>query len=143
MTYNDILEGLDKTDLEKVKEDKDKSILFPSRNELNNNVEFAIYVPTTREGNIPIKPLAVQKRVKSVVEFVSSVFGGATISLSVGAWRGKKVASTEKIFIVKVSTDKITYGKYDERLKAFLKEKKFSWTQEAIFMEYNGKGILL
>lgn len=118
---------------------------FPNKTELRNSkqIEFRIFIPSTRDYSKHISATAFIKRVNEAVRVLSKWFGGSTIDVGKGSYRLKNKTIQEKVAIITVNARKSDYNRYDEELEKWLKTKKKSWGQDSIGFVYQGKMIFI
>jgi len=103
-----------------------------------NNIHIIIYVPSTIGIDKKISKEQFDKRIKSVIDFLRDKFGGSTKIKASGDYYSDELKKPVKERVAKVEafTTKRDYYKADKEIRKFLKEKKKSWSQEAISYEY-------
>ena len=119
---------------------------FPTKKELanSNNVEFKIFVPSTRDKNIPIMQRTFDRRINEVINFVTKYFSGATIDTNLtGAYSYKGTVIKENVAIISVFTTQEEYNKKDKLIEKFLLCKRNSWKQDSMGFEYEGQFIFI
>lgn len=123
----------------------EKTLDFPNKRELrnSNDVEFKVFIPSTRAMSKKISATAFRTRVNEAVNYFSRLFGGSTIDVESGAYQYKNKIIKEKVAVIVINARKEDYNKYDERIERWLKEKKKSWGQDSMGFIYQGKMIFI
>lgn len=111
---------------------------FPNNQTLakSNNINFKIYVPSTRNKSIVVQPKTFEKRIDEVIDFVTRKFYGSSISRGVGTYTDHDNIIRENVACVSVFTTKEMYNANDLELKKFVLKKRNSWGQASIGYEY-------
>ena len=118
---------------------------FPTKKELRNsyNLEFKVYIPSTRDRNIKISGGAFRKRIEMATIFFAKRFGGASIDVEQGAYMLKGKAIKESVAVIIVNTNQELYNRYDNNIKRYLQSKKKSWGQDSMGFVYDGNMIFI
>ena len=96
-----------------------------------------VFVPSTKDVDVPISDVEFNKRVKLTSSFLSSLFGGTTKVSGTGAYKsdaGKLV--TERVAEVETFTEPSNYELKKGKLHKWLMDRKKDWGQENIAVEY-------
>jgi hypothetical protein len=101
----------------------------------------AVYVPSTKNKNQPIRPSEHEKRAREVANFMTREFGGSTSVKGKGQYtesegKHKGRIDRENVIIVENFSDYSDYKKKDEKVKAFLEQKAKEWGQESVAFEF-------
>jgi len=113
---------------------------FPTPKERSraNNINLAIYVPSTRKLDKPISSAQFKTRINQVVRFLNNTFGGTTRVRGIGSYNLGSKTISEKVAIVETFTQKVSYDGADIKVKRFLLSKKRQWGQDSIGYEFEG-----
>lgn len=122
-----------------------RTLDFPNKIELkySNNIEFRVFIPSTRAFSIPISDLAFKKRMMGAINYFTRLFGGSTIVVGEGSYKYEGKPIKEKVGIIIVNTKRIDYNKYDESIEKWIKNKKKVWQQDSMAFIYQGKMIFI
>ena len=122
---------------------------YPTRKDVSNaesdyKVEVGVAVPSTKNRTEQISRGEFNKRIRETLNFLTSLFDGATASTNYGTYYfgEKKVNIGENIVFVKVWTTRKIYAKHDLLLKKWLEKKVKEWQQDSVQFTYaDGKGF--
>lgn len=120
-----------------------KFYVEPTNNEsligLHLPVEMAVYVPSTKDANVPISKDELQKRVDEVMEYLGKLFGGYSSSDIVGGYVSEsgELIQEDITKVISFSTQD-AYDKNKEKLAKKMTEWAKEWSQEAIGFELEG-----
>ena len=101
---------------------------------LNNRITF--YVPSTQAGNVAISNDDFNTRTQEIAGIFSDMFGGFTITDSVGGWKSQEhglILENVKQVSSYASNEQIKEHK--KAVIALANSKKVEWQQEAISIE--------
>lgn len=95
-----------------------------------------VFVPSTRDVDVPISSVEFDKRVKLTSSFLSSLFGGTTKISGTGAYQSKRGLVTERVAEVETFTKPKSYEQKKDKLHKWILARKKDWGQESIAVEY-------
>jgi hypothetical protein len=119
---------------------------FPTKKELRTarTLQFGIIVPSTRNQEQRIGPGAFNKRVREATEFFTKLFGGATITVAEGSYKGRRGRVMEEpVAVINVYTTTNDWNKNDKHVKRWLMKKKTNWGQESMGFMFDEDLILV
>ena len=97
---------------------------------------FKIYVPSTIDVNTNIDN---SEKVNETLQFLSSLFGGATATDASGAWMSETSGLvTEKVTICYAFTNFRNFWKHRKTVKQYAAKLRDEMKQEAISLEIDG-----
>jgi hypothetical protein len=105
---------------------------------------ITIYIPTTINVDTNAPADLVQSKLLEVTKYLSTTFGGATTTKSVGSWYStdlNKVVNEEVYLVKAFSGLDITHASFysiQNEIEHILKDLKESLSQECISYEVNG-----
>lgn len=97
---------------------------------------LVVFVPSTRDVDVPISDSAFDKRVKDTSSILAKFFGGTTKISGTGAYHSKKGLVTERVAEVEIFTEPKVYEAQKDKLHQWLMKKKSDWGQESIAILY-------
>jgi hypothetical protein len=99
-------------------------------------IQMAVYVPSSNFDK-KISDAEFQKRIKETYSFLNRAFGGTTRVRGIGSWYndGNKLVN-EKVAIVETFAKIKDYKQAQNKLKAWLKQKRKEWKQWALSFEF-------
>jgi hypothetical protein len=100
-------------------------------------IQMAVYVPSTKDANVPIDEMEVKSRVQEVSKYLAGLFGGFSSEEVVGGYisNNKELIRENVIKVVAYST-KADYEKNKRKLINKISEWAEQWSQEAIGFEF-------
>jgi len=102
-------------------------------------VEMSVYVPSTKDANVPVSKSELLKRVNEVKEYLANLFGGYSSSEVVGGYASNEGSLIQED-VVKVISFATKKAYEENKQKLINKIAKWStlWSQEAIGFELEG-----
>jgi len=118
---------------------------FPTPKERSraNNINLAIYVPSTKNFDKPISSAQFKTRINQVVRFLNQAFKGTTRVRGIGSYNLGSKTISEKVAIVETFTKNIDYNKADMKVKKFLLLKKRQWGQDSMGYKFEGSMLFI
>ena len=118
---------------------------FPTPKEISraNNINLAIYVPSTTKFDKPITSSQFKTRINQTVRFLNNAFKGTTRVRGIGSYNLGSKTISEKVAIVETFARKVTYDKADMKVKQFLISKKRQWGQDSMGYEFEGSMLFI
>lgn len=118
---------------------------FPKQRQLegSNNIHVIIYVPSTKEGSIPLTGREFKKRINETRRFIRTVLGGSTTVSGIGDWKDNDKIYTEDVAKVESFTTARDYDIADLKIKKWLQNKKREWGQVSLSYEFEEQLIFI
>ena len=115
------------------------SIEDSSKVGLHLPMEISVYVPSTKDANVPVSKTELNARVKEVKQYLATLFGGYSSSEIIGGY----VSTTGELIqedVVKVISfaTKQAYEENEATLIDKIADWSKEWSQEAIGLEIEG-----
>jgi len=102
-------------------------------------VEMSVYVPSTKDANIPVSKAELLKRVNEVKEYLANLFGGYSSSKIIGGYASNEgsLIQEDVVKVISFATKK-AYEENKQKLINKIANWSTMWSQEAIGFELEG-----
>lgn len=102
-------------------------------------VEMSVYVPSTKDANVPVSKSELLKRVNEVKEYLANLFGGYSSSEVVGGYVSNEgsLIQEDVVKVISFATKK-AYEENKQKLINKIANWSTLWSQEAIGFELEG-----
>jgi hypothetical protein len=100
---------------------------------------MSVYVPSTKDANIPVSKSELLKRVNEVKEYLANLFGGYSSSEVVGGYASNEgsLIQEDVVKVISFATKK-AYEENKQKLINKIANWSTLWSQEAIGFELEG-----
>ncbi len=102
-------------------------------------VEMSVYVPSTKDANVPVSKSELSKRVNEVKEYLANLFGGYSSSQIIGGYASNEgsLIQEDVVKVISFATKK-AYEENKQKLINKIASWSTAWSQEAIGFELEG-----
>lgn len=102
-------------------------------------VEMSVYVPSTKDANVPVSKAELLKRVNEVKEYLANLFGGYSSSKIIGGYASNEgsLIQEDVVKVISFATKK-AYEENKQKLINKIASWSTLWSQEAIGFELEG-----
>lgn len=102
-------------------------------------IEMSVYVPSTKNANIPISKSELSKRVNEVKEYLANLFGGYSSSQIIGGYASNEgsLIQEDVVKVISFATKK-AYEENKQKLIDKIANWSKLWSQESIGFELEG-----
>lgn len=102
-------------------------------------IEMSVYVPSTKDANVPVSKSELSKRVNQVKEYLANLFGGYSSSQIIGGYASNEgsLIQEDVVKVISFATKK-AYEENKQKLINKIANWSTLWSQEAIGFELEG-----
>lgn len=102
-------------------------------------VELSVYVPSTKDANVPVSKNELDARVNEVREYLAKMFGGFSSNDVIGGYvsHSKELIKEDVVKVIAFATQE-AYDENKEKLAHQIAKWAKEWSQEAIGFELEG-----